>query len=84
MKIKPADYWRKSKKISSILGSIGEIVLATNGFALVSINSKKYEFPVVGKDKLTPGEKVVIVFRRLTPKDSSGLIGYTLKAKKLN
>lgn len=83
MIIKPADYWRKSKKISKLLGLSGKVLFATNGFALVSIGAKKYEFQTVAGSKLNTGDKIVTVFRRLNLENNSSLVGYTLKVKKI-
>lgn len=84
MILTPAAYWRQSKNWKSLLGKTGTVIYSTNGFALVTINHKRYEIPTVGIIKFAPGDKIICTLRRLPQNSPSGLIGYGIKVKKLD
>lgn len=79
--IHPAAYWRQNKNWKSLLGKTGTVILATPNFALVDIGGQRYELMIVAGDQPKPKDKVICVFRRMSPPTASGLIEYGIKVR---
>ncbi len=96
--IHPAKYWRNAKQTKLYLGRKGTVVVATYirsagigyqlstpySFAVVKLDDgEKVELMGVGHEKLEVGDKIECVLRKVPTNDSSGLIEYIIKAKKI-
>ena len=86
MSLNPAHYWRENKKWQKLLGKTGEVIFSTwasYSFALVEIEGHRYEMGGAGNEKLSRGDRVVCVLRRLSDQTKEGLVNYGLKVKRL-
>jgi uncharacterized OB-fold protein len=97
--IKPANYWRRSKKWSQWLGCEGRVVAATHikvagsahalsapyAYVIVKFDGVKErkELMGAGHEQLRAGDRVRCVLRRNPSLDKAGLVEYLLKAVKV-
>ncbi len=97
--IKPADYWRQSKRWAQWLGREGRVIAATYikvagsahvlaapyAYVVVKLNGvkEKKELMGVGHERLQTGDRVRCVLRKNPSLDQIGLIEYVLKAAKI-
>ncbi len=95
--MKPAQYWRKNKQWSALLGKTGTVVVATvirvpptessyfgsYPFAVISVGKKRFECMGVPGEVLQPGDSVQFVLRKLKKAINSEPIPYGLKVKKV-
>lgn len=97
MKNLPAKYWRRNKSWPQWLGKRGVVIAATYiktaadsfqqqapySFVVVEIDGSRREFMGCGHQKLTAGDEVQVVLRKVPGEQPDQLIDYRLKVKKL-
>ena len=97
--IKPANYWRQSKKWAQWLGCEGRVVAATyikmagsshvlaTPYAYVVVEfdeiKERKELMGVGHEQLQTGDRVKCVLRKNPSLDRAGLVEYVLKVAKI-
>lgn len=94
---KPAEYWRERSEIVAWLGKEGKVIISTTirssspelnyltpyEYAIVDFGDQKKEFMAAAGEKITTGDKVKLVLRKMFQPDSSSLIEYSLKLVKV-
>jgi uncharacterized OB-fold protein len=95
--MKPATYWRQNKTWSTWLGKTGTVVASTRvrvaapnrtqllpySYVLVSFEDEKREFMAAGHEKLSVGDEVTCVLRKMSVPDEKGIIEYGIKVKRI-
>ncbi|MCB9813451.1 MAG: hypothetical protein H6772_03530 [Pseudomonadales bacterium] len=98
MQFNPADYWRQNKNWNNFVGKTGKIVFVTKievtspelqeylpyCFAIVEMDSERYEFMSEKGADLKKGDKVEFVLRKTAENDRASLINYGIKLVKID
>lgn len=95
--MQPAPYYRQNKTWGNWLGKTGAVIastlvtvsspelnhLAPYSFVLVDFGNEKHEFMGSSHDVFEIGDTIECVLRRTNINETSGLIDYTIKVRKL-